>query len=124
MRIYENMEATVIGSQSYAKTEITLGNNAVLSQEKESLMRSLSEMEDNVVHLMAECINSQSNSRVNGALYRNRKVLAKLQSNLYLAYAALAALYLLLKLKLVANRSVGNGAAFCCALLKITVLDM
>ncbi len=42
----ENMEATVIGSQSYAKTEITLGNNAVLSQEKESLMRSLSEMED------------------------------------------------------------------------------
>lgn len=42
----ENIEATVIGSQSYAKTEITLGNNAVLSQEKESLMRSVAEMED------------------------------------------------------------------------------
>lgn len=42
----ENIEATVIGSQSYAKTEITLGNNAVLSQEKEALMRSVAEMED------------------------------------------------------------------------------
>lgn len=42
----ENIEASVIGSQSYAKTELTLGNNAVLSKEKETLLRGIAEFED------------------------------------------------------------------------------
>jgi hypothetical protein len=42
----ENIEASIIGSESYAKTLITLGNNAVLSEEKEALTRQIAEMED------------------------------------------------------------------------------
>ncbi len=40
----ESIEANIIGSESYAKTLITLGNNAVLSEEREKLSKSIDEM--------------------------------------------------------------------------------
>lgn len=42
----ENIEAGTIGSENYTKTLISLGNNAVLSEERDSLERSIAEMED------------------------------------------------------------------------------
>lgn len=42
----ENITASVIGSESYAKTLVTLGNNAVLSEEMEGHKRRIAEMED------------------------------------------------------------------------------
>ena len=42
----KNIEASVIGSEGYAKTLITLGNNAVLSEERDTLSRRLEEIED------------------------------------------------------------------------------
>lgn len=42
----DGIEASVIGSEKYAKTLITLGNNAVLSEERDRLEKQISEMED------------------------------------------------------------------------------
>ena len=42
----ENIEAGTIGSESYARTMISLGNNAVLSEELDGLNHSILEMED------------------------------------------------------------------------------
>ncbi len=47
----ENITASVIGSESYVKTIITLGNNAVLSEEKEGHKRRIAEMEDKIDQL-------------------------------------------------------------------------
>lgn len=44
----ENITASVIGSESYAKTILTLGNNAILNEEKESHKRHITEMEENI----------------------------------------------------------------------------
>ncbi len=41
-----NVEASVIGSDKYVKTEITLGNNAVLMEEREMLDKQIKEMDD------------------------------------------------------------------------------
>lgn len=40
------VEASVIGSENYTKTLVTLGNNAVLSEEREKLEKENSQMED------------------------------------------------------------------------------
>lgn len=42
----ENIEASTIGSEGYAKTVITLGNNAVLCEERDTLERKNAELED------------------------------------------------------------------------------
>lgn len=42
----ENIEAASIGSEGYAKTVITLGNNAVLSEERDNLVHKNAELED------------------------------------------------------------------------------
>lgn len=47
----EDITASVIGSESYAKTMITLGNNAVLSEEMEGHKRQISELEDKLDQL-------------------------------------------------------------------------
>lgn len=47
----ENITAAVIGSESYAKTLVTLGNNAVLSEEMEGHKRKIAEMEDKLDQL-------------------------------------------------------------------------
>lgn len=42
----DGIEASVIGSEKYVKTELTLGNNAVLSEERDSLEKRILEMTD------------------------------------------------------------------------------
>ncbi len=42
----DGIEASVIGSEKYAKTLITLGNNAVLSEERDKLEKQIAELED------------------------------------------------------------------------------
>ncbi len=42
----ENIEASTIGNENYIKTYITLGNNAVLSEEREYDQRHIEELED------------------------------------------------------------------------------
>lgn len=42
----DGIEASVIGSEKYVKTELTLGNNAVLSEERDNLEKLILEMED------------------------------------------------------------------------------
>ena len=42
----DGIEASVIGSEKYVKTEITLGNNAVLSEERDELEKQITAMED------------------------------------------------------------------------------
>ena len=41
-----SIEASIIGSENYTRTILTLGNNAVLYEERESLKRQITEMED------------------------------------------------------------------------------
>ncbi len=47
----DGVEASVIGSDKYVKTEITLGNNAVLSKEKDTIEKAIAQMEDKVDQL-------------------------------------------------------------------------
>ncbi len=47
----DGVEASVIGSDKYVKTELTLGNNAILSEERDGLERSITEMEDKIDQL-------------------------------------------------------------------------
>lgn len=47
----KNIEAATIGSEGYAKTVITLGNNAVLSEEKDQLTHKNEELEDKMDQL-------------------------------------------------------------------------
>lgn len=47
----EDITASVIGSESYAKTLVTLGNNAVLSEEMEGHKRHITDMEDKLDQL-------------------------------------------------------------------------
>ncbi len=42
----DGIEASVIGSEKYVKTLITLGNNAVLSEERDKLEKQIAEFED------------------------------------------------------------------------------
>lgn len=42
----DGIEASVIGSEKYVKTEITLGNNAVLNKERAELEKEIDSMED------------------------------------------------------------------------------
>ena len=42
----DGIEASVIGSEKYVKTELTLGNNAVLSKERDQLENQIADMED------------------------------------------------------------------------------
>ena len=42
----DGMEGSVIGSENYTKTEITLGNNAVLNKEKADLEKEIDALED------------------------------------------------------------------------------
>ncbi len=42
----DGVEASVIGSENYTKTEITLGNNAVLNKERDTLIKEIAAMED------------------------------------------------------------------------------
>ncbi len=42
----DGIEASVIGSEKYVKTLITLGNNAVLSEERDKLEKHIAELED------------------------------------------------------------------------------
>ncbi len=53
----ENITASVIGSESYAKTLITLGNNAVLNEEMENHKHTVQNMEDKIDQL-GKIINS------------------------------------------------------------------
>lgn len=46
-----NVDASVIGSDKYVKTEITLGNNAVLMEERETLDKQIKDMEDKLDQL-------------------------------------------------------------------------
>ncbi len=46
-----NVDASVIGSDKYVKTEITLGNNAVLMEERETLDKKIKDMEDKLDQL-------------------------------------------------------------------------
>ncbi len=46
-----NVDASVIGSDNYVKTEITLGNNAVLMEERETLDKQIKDMEDKLDQL-------------------------------------------------------------------------
>ena len=46
-----NVDASVIGSDNYVKTEITLGNNAVLMEERETLDKQIKDMEDKIDQL-------------------------------------------------------------------------
>lgn len=47
----DGVEASIIGSDKYLKTEVTLGNNAILTKESEDLKKSIAEMEDKVDQL-------------------------------------------------------------------------
>ena len=47
----EDISASVIGSDNYAKTMITLGNNAVLSEEMEGHKHKVAELEDKLDQL-------------------------------------------------------------------------
>lgn len=47
----DGVEASVIGSDNYVKTELTLGNNAVLSEERDGLQKGIAEMEDKIDQL-------------------------------------------------------------------------
>lgn len=47
----ENITASVIGSESYAKTLVTLGNNAVLTEEMEGHKHNIAKMEDKIDQL-------------------------------------------------------------------------
>lgn len=47
----DGVEASIIGSENYVKTEVTLGNNAILSKEAEELKKSIEQMEDKVDQL-------------------------------------------------------------------------
>lgn len=47
----DGVEASVIGSDKYVKTELTIGNNAVLSEERDALQKSIEEMEDKIDQL-------------------------------------------------------------------------
>ncbi|MBD5128931.1 MAG: DUF342 domain-containing protein [Ruminococcaceae bacterium] len=47
----DGIEASVIGSEKYAKTIITLGNNAVLSEERDKLEKLNAELEDKAEQL-------------------------------------------------------------------------
>ncbi len=47
----KNIEAATIGSEGYTKTVLTLGNNAVLSEEKDQLTHKNEELEDKVDQL-------------------------------------------------------------------------
>lgn len=42
----DGVEASVIGSDKYVKTEITLGNNAILNKERDTLTKEIASMED------------------------------------------------------------------------------
>lgn len=42
----DGVEASIIGSDKYLKTEVTLGNNAILTKEMEDLKKSIADMED------------------------------------------------------------------------------
>lgn len=46
-----NVDASVIGSDNYVKTEITLGNNAVLMEERETLDKQIKDMADKLDQL-------------------------------------------------------------------------
>ncbi len=47
----DGIEAQVIGSEKYVKTEITIGNNAVLSQERDEIEKEIKTMEDKIDQL-------------------------------------------------------------------------
>lgn len=47
----DGIEASVIGSENYTKTELTLGNNAILSEERDNLEKSINEMEEKIDQL-------------------------------------------------------------------------
>lgn len=47
----ENISAGTIGSENYSRTLITLGNNAVLSEERDNLNRLIAELEDKIDQL-------------------------------------------------------------------------
>ncbi|MGN1120299.1 MAG: FapA family protein [Oscillospiraceae bacterium] len=47
----DNIEAGTVGSDNYTRTLITLGNNAVLSEERDTLQRSIAEMEGKIDQL-------------------------------------------------------------------------
>lgn len=58
----ENIVAGTIGSENYTRTLISLGNNAVLSEERDALERSIAEMEDKADQLgkILAMLNEQS----------------------------------------------------------------
>ncbi|MCH5203311.1 MAG: DUF342 domain-containing protein [Oscillospiraceae bacterium] len=47
----DGVEASVIGSDKYVKTELTLGNNAILSEERDNLEKSIIQMEGEIEQL-------------------------------------------------------------------------
>lgn len=47
----DGIEASVIGSDNYVKTELTLGNNAILSEERDNLEKSNKQMENDIEQL-------------------------------------------------------------------------
>lgn len=47
----DGIEASVIGSDKYVKTELTLGNNAILSEERDNLEKNINELEDKIDQL-------------------------------------------------------------------------
>lgn len=47
----DNIEAGSIGSESYVRTQITLGNNAILSEERDTLQRNIADMENKLDQL-------------------------------------------------------------------------
>lgn len=70
----DSIEASIIGSESYAKTVITLGNNALLSEERDTLTRENAEMEDKSEQLL-KILNTISELAKQGKLSPEREQL-------------------------------------------------
>lgn len=113
----DGMEASVIGSENYTKTEITLGNNAVLNKEKADLEKQIETMNDQADQLGKMLITlseqakksklSPEREQLKGQMLRNR---LKLQSEVKKCIARIAEIEE--ELKQMQNLSVGAKRMF------------
>ena len=113
----DGIEASVIGSENYTKTEITLGNNAVLNKEKADLEKQIETMNDQADQLgkMLVTLSEQAKKsklspereQLKGQMLRNR---LKLQSEVKKCNARIAEIEE--ELKQMQNLSVGAKRMF------------
>ena len=113
----DGMEGSVIGSENYTKTEITLGNNAVLNKEKADLEKEIDTMNDQADQLgkMLVTLSEQAKKsklspereQLKGQMLRNR---IKLQSEVKKSKARIAEIEE--ELKQMQNLSVGAKRMF------------